>query len=382
MNLTESQIKNIDKAVARILGAIKSKERIILYGDADPDGVVSVIILEEALKVLGRKPARVYFSDREKEGYGINEKALNSLAKFSPALFIALDCGISNNKEARLARKMGFSVVIVDHHEIVGSLPEAEIIVNPKQKSDSYPFKNLAAAGVAYKLAKELLTEAGEKWRPEKFLELVFLATLTDQMILADENLKFVQDGISALGYTKRAGIKSLAKLTGLKNQILNEIRQKLIPALNAGGPAKNNLNETYLLLVEEDEKKAEKIAEKLIKKAELKKEVIQRIFQEIESRISPVIPIVFEGDPSWPLVLLGPAASRICQKHKKPVFLYKLGRKESPGAVRTPPGVDGVKMMEKCAKLLETYGGHPPAAGFRIKNENLEKFKECLYEN
>ena len=141
-----SEIKNIKKAGQRILEAAVSKEKIILYGDADMDGVASVIILKEALEILGNSPVQVYFPDREKEGYGLNKEALKFLEKFSPALLITLDCGIGNVKEVDLAKKMGFEVIIVDHHEALQKLPQASIIVDPKQPEDKYPFKGFACS--------------------------------------------------------------------------------------------------------------------------------------------------------------------------------------------------------------------------------------------
>ena len=151
------EIKNLKKAADRILKAIKKKEKIILYGDADLDGTASVIITEEAIRNLGGTISAFYFPDRETEGYGLTEKALDLLKKESPALLIVLDCGIGNVKEVSLAKKLGFKVVIIDHHEALDKLPSAEIIVDPKQKSDKYPFKKLACAGIAFKLAEAVL---------------------------------------------------------------------------------------------------------------------------------------------------------------------------------------------------------------------------------
>ena len=151
------EIKNLKKAGNRILDAIKNKERIIIYGDADLDGTASVIILEEAIKELGGSVSSIYFVDREKEGYGISEKALEFLKPSTPALFIALDLGITNFREVELANKMGFEIIIIDHHQVLDQLPKASIIVNPKQKGDECPFKQFAAAGLAFQLVKATL---------------------------------------------------------------------------------------------------------------------------------------------------------------------------------------------------------------------------------
>jgi len=135
------EIKNLEKAAQRILEAIKKRERILIYGDSDLDGVCSVIILKETIKNLGGKIDAVYFPEREVEGYGISEKGLISLKKFSPALFISLDCGISNFKEIEIAKNYGFFVIVIDHHQVLDELPKADIIVDPKQRDDQYPLK-------------------------------------------------------------------------------------------------------------------------------------------------------------------------------------------------------------------------------------------------
>ena len=374
-----AEIKNLKKAANRILKAVESGERIVLYGDADVDGISSIMIIEEGIEQLGGRVADVYFIDREKEGYGINQIGLNYLKKHAPALFIVADCGIGNFKEVELALKMGFEVIIIDHHEVLGKLPRASIIVDPKQNQDRYPFKEMACVGICYKLVQILLSKEKKWLAPERFLELAALGTVADQMPQVDDNRKLISEGILALGYTQRVGLKALMELTNFKNESQEELRQKIISPLNSAEP-QDHSNQIYLLLKENDLQKAKKIAKTLLENSERKREDIQRIYEEAEERVELSSgPIVFEGDPSWHLILLGPVASRLCQKYQKPIFLYRIDDESSQGAVRTPVGIDGVKIMRSCDKLLETYGGHPLAAGFKIKNDNLEKFKLCL---
>ncbi len=376
----KAEIKNLKKAAARILQAVGKKEKVIIFGDSDPDGVGAVIILEETLRDLGLKPAEIYFPDRQKEGYGLNEKALAFLKKQSPALIILVDCGIGNVEEIDMANKMGFEVIILDHHKVLSRVPKASIICDPKQEGDKYPFKEFAAAGVVYKLSKLLFSMAAQKYQPEKFLEITALSTIADMMAMEADNVRFVRDGLLALNFSKRPGLIALMDITDFKNWDIEEVRHKLIPVLCAG-ETKNHLNETYSLLVEKKPAKAKKMAQFLLAKSGKRKEEISRIFLEIEERMDERELIVFDGDPGWPLPLLGPSASRICNRYNKPVFLFHQGKEESPGAVRMPKGMDAVKAMASCEDLLKTYGGHPPAAGFRLKNENLDKFKQCLIE-
>lgn len=354
----------------------------MLFGDADPDGVISIVLLKEAIEALGGQIKSVYFPDREKEGYGLNEGALGAFKKFSPALLITLDCGITQRKEVEKAKEMGFEVLIIDHHNPLKFLPKASIIVDPKQRSDPYPFKELAAAGIAYKLCQYLLQSrpGGLLHRAEDSLDLVAIATLADQMLLEDENGPLVSQGIAALKYTKRMGLVVLIKETNFAHNGVGEVRQKIIPPLNSATSI-NHSNEAFLLLTERDLQKTQWLARVLIERAKERQIEKKRIFLEIQPRVEskPDEKIIFEGDSYWPLVLLGPVASRLTAEYHLPVFLYRKGEKESQAAVRVPPGIDAVKALMACEKHLESYGGHPLAAGFKAKNENLEEFKKCL---
>ncbi|MFH1451176.1 MAG: DHH family phosphoesterase, partial [bacterium] len=151
------EIKNLRKVSRRIITAIKRKENIIICGDADLDGLASVIILKESIKNLGGEATIVYFPDRQREGYGLNMKSLSYFKKFAPALLITVDCGISSFKEAEQAEKYNLELIIIDHHEVLDRLPKASIIVDPKQKTDNYPTKQIAAAGIVFRLSCLLL---------------------------------------------------------------------------------------------------------------------------------------------------------------------------------------------------------------------------------
>jgi len=375
------EIKNLKRAAGRIKRAIKNKEKIILYGDADLDGAASVIILKESIKNLGGKVARVYFPDREKEGYGLNQKALNLLKKEAPALLILLDCGISNFKEIKLAKKLSLKVIIIDHHEVLEKLPEAEIIIDPKQPGDKYSFKNFATAGIVFKLSELLFGKKISQQLKESFLELAALATIADMMPQINENEILIEEGLNSLKRTFRPGLKVFQEINNnLKYRSIKEISQRIISALNSS-ETKEHLNEAYLLLTSTDKRVAEILAKNLLENSYQKQMRIREITEEVEERVFKKIsePIVFEGADSWRLFLLGSVASRICQKFQKPIFLFKKKEKESLGAVRTPSDINGVEAMKGCSKLLKTFGGHPLAAGFTIKNENLEKFKTCL---
>ena len=403
------EIKNLKKAGQRILKAIKNQEKIILYGDADLDGVSSVIILEETIKSLANtiynrqrvknRRARshisdertdyiqrggllfVYFPDRGKEGYGLNFPALKLLKKDKPALLVTLDCGISNYEEAKLAKKLDFELIIIDHHEVLNNkLPQASIIVDPKQKGDRSFFKEFATVGIAFKLVKIIFHNNIPDDLQIKFLQMVALGTIADMMKREKDNKIFVEEGFKYLKNSPIIAIKSFLKSSYIKN--INEFSQKItqiISLLNVRD-VKNNLPISFRLLTASSLENAEDIVEKLLCKNTIRKEKIKKIVREIETnRFNSEEPIILTGKSSWDLLLLGTAASIISRKYNKPTFLFKKDKDRIQGTSRTSKGFNLVRAMEKCAYYLKTYGGHPKAAGFSLKNKNLDKFKQCL---
>ena len=380
------EIKNLKKAADRILKAIKSKEKIILYGDSDLDGITSVVILEETINNLGGEITSIYFSNREDDGYGINKKSLDILKNIAPALIIALDLGIGNFEEVKLAKKLGFEVIIIDHHEILDKIPDASIIVDPKQKEDKYSFKGFANVGIVFKLSQTLLGKNFSENLKSSFLELTALGTIADMMPETDENEFFIREGLQSLENTFRPGLKAFFEVFkaspggDIFGNSTRFIAQRIISVLNAGERV-DHLNETYLLLTSPLTETVKDLVETLLEKNRQRQKRIKEIIEEVEEKIlnKSEEPIVFEGYSFWPLVLAGTVASRICQRYEKPVFIFKKGKEESCGSVRNPKGMNSVEVMKSCSDLLINFGGHPQASGFRIKNENLEKFKEYL---
>lgn len=377
------KIKNIEKAANKIKQAVQDNERIILYGDSDCDGICSVVILEETIKNLGGKIDAVAFPDRETDGYGMNFKALKFLKDKAPALFVTLDLGIANVKEVNAANKMGFEVVIIDHHEVLDQLPKAKVIVDPQQKDDESGFKYLCNTGLTFKLCQELLRGRVSQQLEKNFLELAALATIADMVPQIGDNKIFVEEGLRALKNTFRPGLQAFMDILG-EGGVAAGGYLKIISAINAAESV-NFKNESYELLTSASEERCRELAEDLIARTEQKQQRIKAIVEEAERRIlkNPDEEIIFEGDPAWRLILAGPVASIIAQKHEKPTFIFRKMDKESAGSVRSlKENESSVEAMKSCSELLLTYGGHPKASGFRIKNENLGKFKNCLIEH
>jgi len=377
------KIKNIEKAAERIKKAVKDNERIVLYGDSDLDGISSTVILSEAIKNLGGQIDCAFFPDRETDGYGINLRALEMLKNKAPALLITLDLGIGNIKEVDVANKMGFEVVIIDHHEPLEGIPNASIIVDPKQPTDNYKFKGLANVGVTFNLCTQLLgdppTGGVSENLKNSFLELAALGTIADTVPQIEQNQEIIEQGLRSLKSTFRPGLKIFMDILG-EGKIFEESLPQVIAAINSA-ESLNFENESYKLLTSSDKKECMELAQRLLGLNRNKQQQVKSIIQEVERRISkkPEEAIIFEGDPSWKLVLAGPVASNICSKYEKPVFIYRKLDKESTGSVRNPKGTNSVEAMSTCKDFLITFGGHAQASGFRVKNEQLEEFKKRL---
>ena len=373
------KIKNIEKLAERIKKAVQNNERIILYGDSDMDGISSVVLLEEAIKNLGGHIDSAFFPDRERDGYGINTKALEMLKNKVPALLITLDLGIGNLKEVDLANEMGFEVLIIDHHETLFGVPKASIIVDPKQKDDDYSFKGLANVGITYNICLELLSEKISPNLKNSFLELAALGTIADMVPQVEQNQEIIEQGLRSLKNTFRPALRAFLDILG-DGEVFTDSLPRIISSLNSAESI-DFINESYILLTCADKKKCAKIAEELLSRNQYKQVQIKNIVQEIETRLSqkPEEVIIFEGDPAWKLTLAGSAASIMCNKYEKPAFIFKKMDKESCGSVRNPKTTNSVDAMKSCKDILITYGGHANASGFRVKNENLEEFNSRL---
>jgi single-stranded-DNA-specific exonuclease len=400
-------MKGMKKGVKRIIKAIKKKEKIIVYGDYDADGVCSSVILIAALKALGAQNLAVYIPDRSKEGYGLNLKAVKDLADQGAQLIIALDCGITNFKEIELAHSLGIEVIIVDHHRCPEKLPAAKVIIDPHQSGDRYPFKDLAAAGVAFKLVQALLlsrttfkgqfsevcTQDGfEKW----LLDLVALATIADMMPLLGENRTLVKYGLGVLAQTKRIGLQELMKVVRLNPMVTQ-------PSVNGEPPLTNldactlgyilaprlnvasrliHANAAYQLLITESVEEAKEIAERLDVLNRQRQQLVNEIIKQVEKRLmekDKMEKVIFEGDPQWPVGIVGLVASKISEKYHRPTFIFNLTNNEARGSARGIPNFDIIQAISQCATWLEDFGGHPGAAGLTVLRKNLDAFKKQL---
>ena len=374
------EIKNLKKVAQRILQAIKNRERILLYGDTDLDGATSVIVLKEVIESAGGEISAFYFPDRIKEGYCISKIALSKLEKFAPALLISLDCGISNFEEIDLANKMGFEVIVIDHHEILGRLPNASLIIDLKQKDDHYPFKDFAAVGLAFKLGEAILGEKMSDDLRKSLLELVAIGTLADMVPQVGENKIFIAEGLSSLRHSWRPGFRAFFESDILKGLDFQQKISKIISILNVR-ELEGGLPAPFRLLTLSSFEEAKKMISRFKEKVALRKKKVQELLEKAKSMRKGEA-IFFAGGKDWDFALISTVASLLLRQVKKPVFIFSQLENESQGTVRSVPEVNAVELMAKCQQFLISYGGHPRAAGFRLKNENINNFKKCLLKN
>lgn len=377
------KIKNIEATANRIRKAIEEKEKIVLYGDADMDGTSSVVILKESIEAIGGKIFYSYFPDRGKEGYGLNDGALKFIKDKvgdDKILLIVMDCGISNFEEARTAKKLGIDLIIIDHHQPHDKLPEALIIVDPKQEGDEYPFKDFANTGIIFKLAEELTGDIFNTLR-KSFSELAALATIADMMRQEEDNKKIIKEGLKNLKDTERLGLKVFWTERIFKEEtLIKDIAQKIVSVLGASDVV-DHKTEAYTILTSEDKDEIKNLIIKLIEKNNQKQALVAEMVKEVSEKVSPDDVIIFYGKEGWAIPLLGSTGSKLENIFKKPVFLYSKSETTSRGAVRMPKGINAVDVMAKSSDILIEYGGHPPAAGFNIDNDKLAEFEENLRE-
>ena len=376
------EIKDFKKLIRRLSKALKNKERVILYGDSDMDGAVAVIILKEIIDNLGGESPIIYFSDRKRAEQGLNREGLEFLKDKAPALIIALDCGTSNVKEIEIAKKLGFEVAVVDHHDVF-EMPKSKIIVNPKQGDKGSSFYYLAAAGLALKIAEEMLGKKFSGILKEDILGLAALATLIDLVPEIGENKKILQEGLPLLENSWRPAIKILFNSDITKRCIsTREIVVKIGKITNITDKAGAYLNKIYVLLNSKTEGEASLLLEELLQMATERQEKIIFFTEELKTKIfakNDSSSIIFEDLNGCPFPILSVIVSKVSTFFMKPTFIFTKEKKENWGSYRMPLGENGIGAVSSCTKFFRRYGGHPAVGGFYFEDKDREKIKECL---
>ena len=378
-------MRDMDKAVARLTQALKTREKIVVYGDYDADGITATALLYLVLTRLGGDVA-YYLPHRIKEGYGLHIDALARCQADGAALVVTVDCGINAFPEAAFCQAHGLALIITDHHEPAADLPEAVAVLNPKRADCGYPFKELAGVGVALKLAQALLANlaaAQPDWRD--FLDLCCLGTIADVVPLRGENRIIVKHGLALLTASRRPGLAALVRSCGRKEPLeAEDVSFSLTPRLNAAGRmAQADL--ALELLLTDDPGQALEITEELQAGNLVRQEIGNNIYAEALGLIDgqPALAaarVIVLASRQWHPGVLGIVAARLAERFYRPVLLIALDEENiGKGSARSIPGFNLFEAIEFCREDLVKYGGHAQAAGITIKGERLGVFTETL---
>jgi single-stranded-DNA-specific exonuclease len=381
------QMKGMDKAVDLIKEAIHNREPIVVYGDYDVDGVTATVLLVQALRSLGGN-VEEHIPNRFDEGYGLNCDAVESLARQGKKLIITVDCGIRSVKEAELARELGIELIISDHHHPLETVPAADVVICPRQIGDEYPYKELAGVGIAYKIACALYLSYDREVKDcEQWLDLVALGTVSDIAPLTGENRLLVKRGLLWLQTRPRQGIFSLMMVADIRQTgslSATDIGFKLGPRLNAAGRMESAQEALQLLMTEEPEE-ASLLAQKLQAQNIDRQERTTSNQKFAEEQLGDIqrLPIIlaFGSEQDFHSGIVGLVAARLVESHYRPAVVGVTGEETTRASCRSIDEFHITKALDECKDLLVRHGGHSKAAGFTVRNENLEALKGRLIE-
>lgn len=373
---------DMEIAVDRIIKAIKNKEKVTIYGDYDVDGITSITVLKGFLQERGLE-VNQYIPNRLEEGYGLNNPAIEKIAKSECQLMITVDCGISAIKEIDYANKLGLETIVTDHHEAGNELPKALAVIDNKRKDSKYPFRELAGVGVVFKLIQALGIKLGLKEEEYlKYLDIVCIGTISDIVPLVDENRVIAKLGLLLIKQTRNIGLRSIINSSGYAKIDSNTISFGVAPRINACGRMgeaedalklflSKNINEVNVL--------TKKLNEYNMKRQEIEKEIFNNAVEQIEeNNLQEKNTIIVSGE-NWHHGVIGIVSSKITEMYFKPSILlsFEEGDEFGKGSGRSIPGFDLHEALMKCSDTIEKFGGHAMAIGITVKKEKLEAFKK-----
>ncbi|MBK1663788.1 single-stranded-DNA-specific exonuclease RecJ [Rhodospirillum rubrum] len=387
---------DMDKAVARLSRAVRDKEKIAIFGDYDVDGATSTALMHRFFRSLGAR-VLIHIPDRVLEGYGPNAPALEALAAKGARVVLTVDCGISAFDALRAAKAAGLDVVVCDHHEARTELPAAVAVVNPKRLDETSPHTHLAAVGVAFLMAVAINRElrdsgwfAAEQRPPPDLmalLDLVALGTVCDMVPLIGVNRALVQQGLKVIAKRTNPGIASLAEVSGVRDRVdAFHLGFMLGPRVNAGGRV-GQAGMGAALLSSEDPLECLDFARQLDAfngaRKEIEAAVLHQAIEQVEAAPANDLPLVFASGTDWHPGVVGIVASRLKERYGLPACAVALDGGLAKGSGRSVGGVDlgRVVIAAREAGVLEAGGGHAMAAGFSLRTDRLEEFRQFLGE-
>ena len=373
---------DMEKAVDRIIKAIEKKEKIIIYGDYDADGITSITVLKSFFKDLGID-VEYYIPNRLSEGYGLNKTAVEEIANNRYNLMITVDCGITAIEEVELAKIKNIDTIITDHHEVADELPKAIAVIDAKRKDSIYPCRDLAGVGVVFKLIQALAIKLGLKEESYlKYLDIVCVGTISDIVPLKDENRVIAKLGLLLINQTKNIGLKSILLSAGYKNIDSMAISFGVAPRINACGRM-GHAEKALELLLCKNINDANRLTNELNEFNKIRQETEKSIFEEAVLKIenenlNNKNTIVVAGE-NWHHGVIGIVASKITEMYFKPSILLCYENNMAKGSGRSITGFDLHDALMKCADIIDKFGGHSMAIGITIKKENVQKFYDKI---
>ena len=386
-------MKDMEPAVDRVMKALHTRERVLVYGDFDVDGVTSTAMLVSFLREIGMNP-QYYIPHRIREGYGLNIDSIRRFSAEGVGLLITTDCGVSNHAEIREASRLRIDTIVIDHHQISDEIPPALAVLNPKRRDCAFPFDDLAGVGVAFQLVIALRARLRESgfWPAahppnlRKHLDLVCLGTIADMVPLLDENRILVKFGLGELTTGGRKGVMALKKLSGLEGRTIDtgHVAFQLCPRLNACGRLDHACKAVELLLTDRTDKAVEAATELEAlnrRRQETEDQILRDVLREIDNRPRVLSgPCLLFSSTEWHPGVIGIVASRLVDRFSKPSVLIAVNEQNlGRGSARSIDGVDLHHVLSNCRELLNTFGGHRMEAGFTLSSDLIEALRETL---
>ena len=385
---------DMDKAVHRILRALMRGETIGVFGDFDVDGMTATTILSEGLSRLGATTV-TFIPNRFTQGHGLHASGVQYLKERGASVVITCDCGISDLAEADKAAAMKVDLIVTDHHVPLARLPQAVAVVNAKRSDSRYPFTEFAGCGAAFKLIQALYQNRDPS-RLDDLLELVALGSVADMVPLVGENRTLVHRGLKVLNRTTRPGLIALMQVSGLTPGTItaSDISWALGPRINSSGrmertngacgdedPTKVGTNTSLRLLMTTNRDEAQRLAEELnevnAERQQRTAEVYDRVSERVTARGESLL--LFDADASYEEGVIGLVAGKISKEAYRPAVVVTSGVELCRGSARSIPEFDLAAALESCSDILVSFGGHPLAAGFSVKPQNLKALEQRL---
>jgi len=385
-------LRDIRKAVDRTVRAIESGERVCIYGDYDADGMTATALLFDFFGRVGLE-VRTFVPDRALDGYGVNADRMRDLAADGVTLVITVDCGVRSHDEIAVARSLGTDVIVLDHHEPGDTLPDAAAVVNPHRADCTFPFKGLAAVGVAFYFAgavrRELITlgriaERAVDLKP--LLDLVAVGTVADVVPLLGDNRVFAWAGLKILNDGPRVGLialKAVAEVDG-RPVTAGTIGYQLAPRLNATGRL-SNPRASLDLLMSRDPEEAKRFADVLNRENEerrrVEQDVMARAIEQVEAAGGPKHRALVVAGVGWHPGVVGIVASKLVEQYRRPTVVIGIEDGVGKGSGRSVRGWDIGRALESLSSLLQRCGGHPMAAGLALDASRIDEFAAAFGE-